>query len=433
MTKIENLAIGSPKRARGHGDGWEGFFPYYAGFPAEFAKNLISSAELGRDDVILDPWNGSGTTSYAAALCGRSAIGIDINPVMVIVARARLLGSSEADTLVPLGQRVLYEARANRQIDKSDPLLTWFRPLTAAILRGIERSIRAHLVGALTITPKGARLDHLSGLAATNYVALFSVARSLAQGFRTSNPTWLRKPKAGEARVGANASEIEALFEQRLRSMSAALTLAETGHWRNDAEIRLGDSTSAIISGGRADLVLTSPPYCTRIDYTSATRIELALLQPLQTHNTDSLRRKMAGSPLVPLEAISERAEWGRTCLSFLESVREHRSRASSGYYYKTHVDYFDKIYRSLGRVSSALSHSGVAVLVAQDSFYKEIRNDLSTILSEMSERQGMALERREDFAVRTMASINPGSIKYRSESKAFESVLCFRKVRGDN
>ncbi len=64
---FEQLKIISPKRDRRSQTGWEGFFPYYAGYPETFAATLLSSANLRADAVICDPWNGSGTTTYAAS------------------------------------------------------------------------------------------------------------------------------------------------------------------------------------------------------------------------------------------------------------------------------------------------------------------------------------------------------------------------------
>ena len=95
------LRILSPKRNKRLQTGWEGFFPYYAGFPELFARDLLQSAKLPRGAVILDPWNGSGTTTYVASGFGMTSIGIDLNPVMIIVAHARLLPPSEADHLNP--------------------------------------------------------------------------------------------------------------------------------------------------------------------------------------------------------------------------------------------------------------------------------------------------------------------------------------------
>ena len=96
------LLITSPKRDKDGHSGWEGFFPYYAGYPTQFATDVIRTAGLAPRSSVLDPWNGSGTTTYAASQLGHTAIGLDLNPVMIVIARARMLSPSEANSLLPL-------------------------------------------------------------------------------------------------------------------------------------------------------------------------------------------------------------------------------------------------------------------------------------------------------------------------------------------
>jgi site-specific DNA-methyltransferase (adenine-specific) len=43
-----------------------------------------------KDDVVLDPFMGSGATALAAAQSGRSFIGYDIDPAYVALAQTRL-------------------------------------------------------------------------------------------------------------------------------------------------------------------------------------------------------------------------------------------------------------------------------------------------------------------------------------------------------
>jgi hypothetical protein len=432
---IENLRICSPKRNGRVQTGWEGFFPYYAGYSETFARTLLESARLRGGNVVLDPWNGSGTTTYTASRLGLTSRGFDLNPVMVIVARARLLAASEADSIEPLAADLISDARAGRKrFDAADPLTWWFTTETALSIRAIERSIRRHLVGKMTMTRTGTKLDRISGMAATFYVALFSVCRALAKPFRSSNPTWLRRPKKEEAKAEAPQGFITRRLADNLSSMAAALA-AETAQPnflvsdRGLSEIRHADTISADIAAESVDLILTSPPYCTRIDYTAATRIELAILAPLLQSSAEDLGRRMIGSTRVPECNITPSPDWGATCIRFLEALRKHPSKASSGYYYLTHLDYFSKMSKSLYNLFKGLKASGVAVLVVQDSFYKDQRNDLPTIIGEMAQAQGLALARREEFHLRrTMASINPRARVYRATSGAVESVLCFRK-----
>lgn len=430
------LHILSPKRNKRLQTGWEGFFPYYAGFPELFARELLQSAKLPHGAVILDPWNGSGTTTYVASGLGLASIGIDLNPVMIIVARARVLPPSEADHLRPLAATILSHARSpTLSLDPSDALLGWFDADTAAFIRGIERNIRRSLVGNMTKSPEAIHLDKISGTAATLYVALFAACRKLVAPFRSSNPTWLRIPKKTEARVAAPNVTVARHFAANVRSMSAALAakasadlLVADAARSGECKINLSDTVSMKLGVGSVDFVLTSPPYCTRIDYTAATRIELAILEPLLSNSARALGKQMIGSTQVPSAPIEVEEKWGTTCAKFLNALRKHPSKASGGYYYRTHLDYFDKMSRSMERISDALKPGGNAILVVQDSYYKDLHNDLPKIISEIGEQHGLSLDRREDFHLRSMSDINPGRRSYTRPSGATESVLCFFK-----
>jgi len=84
---------------------------------------------------------------------------------------------------------------------------------------------------------------------------------------------------------------------------------------------------------------------------------------------------------------------------------------------------------RSLGNLTRALKPDGAAVLVVQDSFYKEIHNDLPSIVTEMAEAYGLRKRRREDFRMsRSMSGINPYTRVYKRLPGSVEAVLCFSK-----
>lgn len=424
------LMISSPKRTPADVRGWEAFFPYYAGFPESFARSILESAALDPNARVLDPWNGSGTTTYAASQLGLTSTGFDLNPIMLIVARARLLASSEADAVLPLAHAITCRLRGDpRGLSAKDPLLAWFGPDTAATLRNIERRIRRELLGERTLTPQGARLENIAGLAAAFYVALFGVARRLAAPCRSSNPTWFRQPTRGD-RINADRRSIVDAFTESVSGMAAALAdrVEDPRLDLSRANLQVVDTVTAPIVPASIDFVLTSPPYCTRIDYAAATRIELALLHEVLPMEVKDLGRRMIGSTRVTPATITPSEHWGKTCRSFLEDLRCHPSKASAGYYYKTHLDYFDKISKALELIARGLKKGGGAVFVVQDSYYKELHNDLPTIIVEMTSHYDMRLRTRKDFVARSMASINPYSRLYRDASTATESVLCFTR-----
>jgi tRNA G10 N-methylase Trm11 len=196
------------------------------------------------------------------------------------------------------------------------------------------------------------------------------------------------------------------------------------------AACAVGDSTALPLQSGSIDLVLGSPPYCTRIDYTAATRVELAILAGIVKMDLRFLGLQMMGSTRVPKFAPPADRNWGKTCAAFLDKIIKHPSKASSGYYFKNHADYFDKLYRSLRSISTVIRKDGKAVLVLQDSFYKDIHNPLADITIEMAASVGMRLIQRNNFqSKRTMGSVNRASKSYRQCYVPVESVLCFDKA----
>ncbi len=354
---------------------------------------------------------------------------------MVIVSRARCLSPFDGDGIKPLADKIIKLASdATANVDENDLLLGWFDNESAESIRCIEAIVREHLLGAWTLRSDGTHFECMSSLAATFYVALFLTCRSLVSSFQSSNPTWLRRRKASEAQIRIERGTILNSFKSCLDSMSShladrasepALELREQG----TINIHLADSTKLVLSEASIDFVLTSPPYCTRIDYTAATRIELAVIAPLLNASTSELSRQMIGSTRVPLGEIRPNSRWGKTCTKFLTSVKLHTSKASSGYYLKTHLDYFDKLSSSIDRVRAVMKPGARAVLVVQDSYYKDVHNDLPTIVSEMAALHGLEFLGSKEFRLsRSMSGVNPYTRVYKRRPGAVEAVLIFAR-----
>lgn len=422
------LTINNPKRRRPALTGWADLFPYYAGYPEDFATQVLASAGLRPKARIYDPWNGSGSTTSAAASLGLRAIGFDLNPVMVLVARARLLPATEWSALRPLSRRILQHARSLDVPAADDELCQWFTERTASYIRRIERSLRDHLVECET-PPIDA--GSLSALASTFYVALFSAARTLAWKFRSSNPTWLRVAREPEHLLSYERAGVEHCFLDAVeRARAACRSVIVSGKAGERVRVEVADSTLTRPRKGTVDFILSSPPYCTRIDYTSATRIELAVLSPLLAYGRQALSAKMLGSVRVPREYPLQKQEWGPTATSFLEKVRQHPSHASDTYYLKSYLDYFSKLHKALSRCSASLRTGGRMLLVVQDSRYKGAPVDLQTITTEMCAGLCLPLADRRDFKfARSMRDINSRSLRYGCGGNVTESALVFRKT----
>jgi hypothetical protein len=400
-------------------------YEYYAGYSAEFVRATLDHVGGQPGSIVADPWNGAGTTTTVAAAKGFRAKGFDLNPAMVLVAKASHLDQNVRPSTLPLARDILRKAPALRVLASSEPLLRWFSPSAASRIRGIELAIQDILVpeehrGALA---SHATLDGVSSLAAFYYTALFRTVRKLTNRFRPSNPTWISRANKP---LGTSEAEITQLYEQEISGMEAALGESHDSK-RLEVQLALSDSLSLPLHDGSVDIVLSSPPYCTRIDYAIATLPELAVLNA-SAEDIRKLRRALIGSPTLSEIVAKPEDDWGQKCLGFLASVQVHPSKGSKGYYCKVLSSYFHCLYGSLGEIRRITRLGGDVFLVVQDSHYKELHNDLPGIVREMASALHFDLIARTDFSMSNpMRNINTKSRGYRTATGLTESVLHLR------
>ncbi|MDR6410737.1 hypothetical protein [Paraburkholderia terricola] len=432
IRRFDRVVISNPKRYVDRSSAQDArVFPYYAGYSTAFTEQLLLSLGLRDDATVFDPWNGSGTTTQTAYRAGIPCIGTDLNPVMVVVAKAGLLSALEVESLSPLAQTIVEQA-AHRQLESiaDDPLHTWLIPQSASAIRGLEQEIHRTLVSHAeyrALTSEEA-LASLSPLAALFYVALFRTTRRFLIDFIPSNPTWTKRPNAHSHRKRPSSDKIYEAFAEDVRVLSHKVVEARNLFFddASPASVRLGNAERIGIQNNSIGAVISSPPYCTRIDYAVATALELAVLR-VGTGDFDALRRSLTGTSTVERGSQEIDTRWGETCLNFLDALYQHSSKASKTYYFKNHVQYFRSLHTSLQEIARVLEPQAPCVLVVQDSYYKQIRNNIAQVTCEMAANVGLQVRRQEHFsATRSMVGMNQQAKKYLQKRTNIESVLCF-------
>jgi SAM-dependent methyltransferase len=427
--QIDIAKVPTPKRLAGPLTGRSSWYPFYPGFSEAFSSSVLAQVGDLTSSVVLDPWNGGGTTTATAARFGLAAIGVDLNPAMVVVARSRLLDPLDANSLRPLAKQVLRAARADSSCDESsDPLSVLFWPEGAAALRALERAIRKLLVEASNEQTTEGVFNEMSPLACFFYVALFRTAKRLLARHAGTNPVWTKMRLSPQARARPTPERVKSVFSEECEAMCTTESGGRpTPRATSPAiQVKFGSSTNLPVESGSVRLSLTSPPYCTRIDYAVATLPELAILGYERDTSFDALRRKLIGTTTVEKSCDALDEKWGPTCLRLLDAVKNHKSRASDTYYFKNHLKYFSELYRSIMELRRVTASSGQVILVVQDSYYKEIHNDLPRIVTEMGEAAGLVSAGARHFPIKQLlAGANPKARKYRGPSvSAVESVV---------
>lgn len=415
-------ALPSPKRrSDAHHDRW---YPYYAGYSSAFAGRVIETFTQA-SQVVLDPWNGAGTTTLMAAMHGRRAMGLDINPAMATIARARLLPRMVEPSLLPLADEIVKSASRSTRQDGSpmpEPLCAWFKRPAANLLRAYERRITQLFENPGEPSPLGMPS---TVLAAFFTMALFSTTRELLSDFRSSNPTWLKYPATPQNRINPSPERVSQTFRNAVTFFSTRLPkmpLANSGL----AEIKTGDALN-LDADQVFDACLGSPPYFTRVDYVRATLAELAVLGTT-SGSVDSLRRATTGTPVVRGATSNPVQDASRTARSLEDAIAQHSSKGSANYYAPWASRYFRGLQASITGICKAVVPSGPIGIVIQDSYYKELHVDLQRIVVEMFSAGGRHLVDRVDFTpTHVRAWMHPAASTHRPASwTTTESLLVF-------
>jgi hypothetical protein len=252
-------------------------------------------------------------------------------------------------------------------------------------------------------------------------------ARTLAGVRSSTNPTWI----VPNDEATGSKQQLTKHWLELVGEMSEQLGL-EHKEKSTGSEARIADSRNLPFADASADFVLTSPPYCTRIDYVVSSSFELAALGICRNSPTFAeLRRAAMGTPLARRGSNRQPdPAWPGSVQVILESIRSHPSKSSASYYYKTYWQYFSDCGRSLGELHRCLRVGGAAVLVVQTSYYKDICVDLPRLYLDMGKAIGLQGDIVGEVEVRrALTQINTRSAQHRETTSYRESVLTLERV----
>ena len=89
------------------------WFKYREGFASELITTLIEMSGAKQDEIIIDPFCGSGTTNVVAFNLGYDTLGLDVNPMSALITKAKLTHYTQDDineALVLLNDCLEYRA-----------------------------------------------------------------------------------------------------------------------------------------------------------------------------------------------------------------------------------------------------------------------------------------------------------------------------------
>lgn len=338
-------------------------------FPARMAPELALERLPRRLDDglhVLDPMMGSGTLPVLAALQGYRAIGIDSDPLAVLIARTN--GRRLPPDYAEAADRVVEYARAASRAawEHVDPdtqafIDYWFDPVAQRRLGALARQIA-------TAHP-GVR-DQL-WCAFSRLIITKDAGASRARDVSHSRPHRVRE--AASFNPIERFAEAVAAIAKRHRLIGISRPSA--------ARLRLirGDARRLPVKSESIDIVMTSPPYLQAIDYLRGHRMSLVWMG----YSVDELRS---------LRSESIGTERGAD----LDQRYEHVLRAAvtgslSRRAERIVAQYLTDMGQALREIHRVLRVGGQATLVVADARLGGVAVSIATIIREVAAVEQLA------------------------------------------
>ena len=265
-----------------------GLHEYRGKFFPQLVRALMNIARLPDDGVVLDPMCGSGTTLVETCLSGRTAYGLDMNPLSVFVTdvKCRALALDAAS---------LTSARdgLRRELDGPASPRRGSPPGRLAMLAHGDRDYLDRWFARRTLLELDrvdAAIRRLPTRTLRNFyrVCLSNILRGVS--WQKNDDLRVRR---AETELTAGETIARFLDEAERSTRTVAAFLSERGgatlgrHVLREADARRAAYALPALAG-KVDAVITSPPYATALPYLDTDRLSLIYLGllPRERHRT---------------------------------------------------------------------------------------------------------------------------------------------------
>ena len=375
---------------------------YLEDFPYEFTLRRIKQFCRNKQDNVIDPFSGSGTTVITAKMLGHNAIGIDANPLMAFVSRIK----TEWDVDLSEFKKEIFSL--------NDKLLKGFNDIENVriknrfLLKMPKREINQWLSPKLQrqvgyvkdiveeIHDKKIRDLFRFILAKSAFDASYV---SLCPG--TTFYPYKKKPPLYELLV-KKMNEI--YYDMKLLSKNKGYGLVK---------IINGDSRNIeTYTNKKFKLAITSPPYPNDLEYTRQTRLELYLLDFVDSmEDVRKLKKTMIKSSTKLIYKESDSSKYVENNESINEityNIKKALSDKNWGFDYPRMVkEYFGDMYLNMKSMYNLLEKEGKYVLVVGDQTCKNILIPVGKILADMGKEIGYKKAEIETHRVRRSTTHN--------------------------
>ena len=344
----------------------------YHRYPAKFIPQLARRCILEnseKNDLVADPFCGCGTTALESLIHGRKSIGTDINPVAVLISKAKttpinpekLKNSKEKLFSLIKNSEELKDRQFNERINY------WFP----------EKKTRLILLKILT------NIKALKQEEPTNFFLC-----GFSQILKNCS-IWMDKSNKPTRDLNKKPKDPIKVFERHINSMikkNSDLYQLAAGKPPGTSKIFLSDARKMPVENNKVKLIVTSPPYVTSYEYADLHQLTALWLEHASslsefrqgfigsTHNKQETDHNLIKSPLA---------------VKTIESLAKKSKKEALGA-----KNYFLEMQESFREMNRVLKPKGKSCIVIGNTKLKGVEIPNAEIFTEIMTRLGFRTEK---------------------------------------
>lgn len=400
-------------KANGNASSANGFpihnwYHFVLGYSPEFPNYIIKKENITRDNHVLDPFVGAGTTLVCCKFIGVPSYGLDANDYFVDVSRGKLDWTIDLNLVKKVRDQLL--AAIYREFEGIDfeenegsQLRLISKDPSGSTASEYARANRPVMIDSRYISDRPFVKSHIIKKLIDKQVKdqsakrLFDLAIS-ATLIPSSNIKY--GPGFGVTKPKLDA-DVLGIFKDKINRMIADLENVPDHTRRVISEVKLGDSRKlcSYYDANMFDYIITSPPYPGDHEYTKHTRLELLFMnyandlpslrrikeRMIRGSTTNIYKNDADGDNIKEFESIKN--------VTNLIEKRLAEDGATSGFeklYTKLVREYFGGMQRVLSEALTVLKRGGKFVLLVSDSHaFKMVHISTASILAEIGLKTG--------------------------------------------
>jgi len=383
------------------------WYSFKHGFSKDLVATIVDQFDLKRNDWVLDPFCGSGTTLLTCKELGLNALGFDILPFSVYLSNGKIRDYHADEVIRQLA--ILKSTKPNsihslRYLPDIPIVKKAFDTMVAEELIKLKSRIDCIEVSEARQLFKLAFLGILG-----------SVSNTLNDG--------------GFLRIverNINPENVEVLFFNKISAMLEDIQNDSVSSWchRNSIKARIGDARK-LRTQRKFDAIITSPPYLNRHDYTRIYSLEMifdfiSTNQELKDIRYNTIRSHVEAKKRYPAPNYNEPA-------LIAEFVREIKDNGTNNTQVVAMINgYFEDMYLSLTEMSRCLKPGGRISLIVSNVRFAGVTVPVDEILSDIGLQTG--LWPVEIWAVRQRGNSSQQMRQY-NRKPSRESIVIWEKL----